>query len=64
MDEIVKSLQYIIDGGGEEDAEVSNTVNLFCEDGSAWPNDKAFGGQPILKNLSGRQFPLLETVVE
>jgi hypothetical protein len=30
MDEIVMSLQYIIDGEGK-DAEVSNTVNL-CED--------------------------------
>jgi hypothetical protein len=30
MDDIVNSLQYIIDGGGE-DAKVFNTVNL-CED--------------------------------
>ena len=39
MDEILKSLQYVIDGGGE-DAEVSNTFNL-CEDDIGESNREA-----------------------
>jgi hypothetical protein len=47
-DEILMSLQYVIDGGGE-DAEVSNTVNL-C-------------GDNIEESKRGK-IPLLKTVVE
>ena len=49
MDDIVKSLQYIIDGGGE-DAKVLNTVNL-CED------DIEDGGRVFKTASASRSLP-------
>ena len=49
IDDIIKSLQHIIDGGGE-DAKVFNTVNL-CED------DIEDGGRVFTTASASRSLP-------